>query len=182
MKKINLVSIGLLSTFSIFVLVTLLSVSVYAQQSRYQDNMTGSDNSVKFLAIQHAESGSFSQSNATTFFLQLNNVSDNTILFSDRPERIVTFLPTSSYIGNWTIGQNNFASDPPNTAIAFENQTGSLHTVILELFDPVYDSANNILKYDVTTDDTTSLEIPSEFGQSTLIIDQMVCGWLCIVK
>jgi len=160
------------------------SNSVNAQQSQQQqqDNATGSDYSVKFLAIQHAESGSISENNATTYNLQLNNVSDNTILFSDRPERIVTSLSTFDYISNWTSGQNNFALDPPNTALAFENQTGNLDTAILELFNPVYDSDNNILKYNAATENTTSLETPIEFGQTTLVIDQMICGWICIQK
>ena len=40
---------------------------------------------VEFLSIQTAQSGSLSQINATACTLELNNVSDSTILVSDRP-------------------------------------------------------------------------------------------------
>jgi hypothetical protein len=56
-------------------------------------NETGSSNSnmtgATFLYIQGAETGSVDEINATTSTLQLGNVSDKTILFSDRPNRIV---------------------------------------------------------------------------------------------
>ncbi|HLN34299.1 MAG TPA: hypothetical protein VK250_03360 [Nitrososphaeraceae archaeon] len=35
--------------------------------------------------------------------------------------------------------------------------------VIVELYNPVYDFDKKILKYDVTPDKTTSIELPSEF-------------------
>ena len=53
-----------------------------------QENMTDSEEP-KFFVIQHAQSGSISEINETTYTLELNDVSDNTILFSDRPDRIV---------------------------------------------------------------------------------------------
>jgi len=39
------------------------------------------------------------------------------------------------------------------------------------LFNPIYDSDKKVLKYDVTPDNTTSIGLPSEFGQTTLVID-----------
>jgi hypothetical protein len=44
---------------------------------------------VQSIFIQRAQSGSISQINETAHTLELNNVSDSTILFSDRPNRIV---------------------------------------------------------------------------------------------
>ena len=41
---------------------------------------------------------------------------------------------------------------------------------LLELFNPVYDSDKKALKYDVTPDNATSIELPSEFGKSTLVL------------
>ena len=63
--------------------------------------MTGA----KFLFIQGAQSGSVSEVNATTSTLELSDVSDKTILFSDRPDRIVTSTNTTNFIGNWGTGQ-----------------------------------------------------------------------------
>ena len=50
-----------------------------------------------FLFIQGAESGSVSEINATTSTLELGNVSDKTILFSDRPNSILS--PIFLYLG-----------------------------------------------------------------------------------
>ena len=43
---------------------------------------------------------------------------------------------------------------------------------IVELFNPVYDSNKKALKYIITPDNATSIDLPKEFGQTTLIIDK----------
>ena len=46
---------------------------------------------------------------------------------------------------------------------------------VIELFNPEYDSEANTLKYDITAENATttitSIGLPGEFGQSTLVID-----------
>ena len=146
--------------------VLLISTnSIYAQE----ENMTESEEP-KFFAIQYAESGKFSEINTTTYSLELNNVSDKTILFSDRPDRIVTSVSTADYIGNWTDGLDNFAVDAPN-AVLVVVESEKQDTAIITLFNPVYDSEKNVLKYDVIPDNSTSIEFPSEFGQISIIVD-----------
>jgi hypothetical protein len=138
------------------------------------NNMTGA----KFLFIQGAQSGSISEVNATTSTLELSNVSDKTIMFSDRPDRIVTSVNTTNFIGNWSIGTNNFAVDPPNAVLILDDEVEQREELaVIELFNPEYDSEANTLKYDITAENasatttTTSIDLPSEFGQSTLVID-----------
>jgi hypothetical protein len=85
---------------------------------------TDGDNNMteaKLLFIQGAQSGSVSEVNATTSTLELNDVSDKTILFSDRPDRIVASANTTDFIGNWSIGENNFAIDPPNAILILDD-------------------------------------------------------------
>src|SRR6188768_1773275 len=60
------------------------------------NNITGAT----FLFIQSAQSGSVSEGNATTSTLELNDVSNKTIMFSDRPDRIVVSIDTGDFIGN----------------------------------------------------------------------------------
>jgi hypothetical protein len=46
--------------------------------------------------------------------------------------------------------------------------------VPFELFNPQYDPEANTLRYDITAENvttTTSINLPREFGQSTLVID-----------
>ena len=83
-----------------------------------RNNMTG----VQFLFIQHAQSGSVSEVNATTSTLELSDVSDKTIMFSDRPDRIVSSVNTTDFIGNWSTGPDSFAADPPNAALVVDEE------------------------------------------------------------
>ncbi|MGD1834447.1 MAG: hypothetical protein ACPKQO_01855 [Nitrososphaeraceae archaeon] len=90
----NNLTLGLLSTLSILIFATLLITIVNAQK-----NMTVTEEP-KFIAIQHAQSGSLSDIKETTYSLELNDVLDKTILVSDRPDRIVTSVSTSEFIDN----------------------------------------------------------------------------------
>ncbi|HZD36444.1 MAG TPA: hypothetical protein VE130_14670 [Nitrososphaeraceae archaeon] len=131
-------------------------------------NMTG----VEFLSIQSAQSGSLSQINETAYTLELNNVANKTILFSDRPERIEETISTTDFVGNWTAGPNSFESDEPNDALIVENtQTGDLETAIIESFSPVYDTNTNTLTYIIMAENGTSIDLPNGFGQAILVID-----------
>lgn len=45
-------------------------------------------------------------------------------------------------------------------------------TAITELFNPVYDIEKKTLKYEVTLDNSTSIDLATKvFGESTLVID-----------
>ena len=143
------------------------------------NNMTGAE----FLAIQGAQSGSVSEVNATTSTLELSNVSDTTILFSDRPYRILTSVNTTDFIGNWSMGTNSFAVDPPNAVLILDDDLKQRQDLAgIELYNPEYNSEASVLKYDIIAVNATSIpkydiiavnatSIPGEFGQSTLLID-----------
>jgi hypothetical protein len=178
--EMSKVSIGILAILSgiITLSVTGLNVmgSVVAQTTGDNATMSGNMTGVRFLFIQGAQSGSISEVNATTSTLELSDISDKTILFSDRPNRIVGSANTTDFIGNWSIGTNNFAVDPPNAVLILDDEVEQRQDLaIIELFNPVYDSEANTLKYDITavnaTTTTTSINLPGEFGQSTLVID-----------
>ena len=154
----------------LLLLVPVLMIPVSSVYGQDEGNTTGHE--PKFLAIQHAQSGSISEINKTAYSLELNDVSDKTILFSDRPDRIVTSVSTSDFIGNWSTGEDSYAIDPPNTVLVVDEQEGSQQDVtIIELFNPVYDFDKMILKYEATSYNATSIELPEEFGQTTMIID-----------
>lgn len=163
MKSINLTVLTFLSILSIVTITTLLN-SLYAQE-----NLIDAD-SPKFLAIQHAQSGSISKINDTAYTLELKNISKKTILFSDRPDRIVTFISTSDFIGNWSAGLDSFAKDAPNAVLVVDDLEVQ-DTTVLELYNPTFDSDKKKLKYEITPDNATSTSLPKEVGQTTLIID-----------
>ena len=164
MKNNNITLVLLLLAVSILVTANSLH-SVYAQE-----NMTNMD-IPKFFAIQHAQSGSISEINETAYSLELNEMSDKTILFSDRPDRIVTSASTVDFIGNWSSDADSFAVDAPNAVLIVDEQEGKQDVAIIELFTPVYDVDKKSLKYEAIPDNATSIELPEEFGQTTIIID-----------
>ena len=159
----------LLSTLLVLVAVNSLH-SVYAQEN------TTDTEEPKFFAIQHAQSGSISEINATAYSLELNDVSDKTILFSDRPDRIVTSINTADYIGNWSKGEDSFSVDAPNAVLIVDEQEEKQDETIIEIFDPIYERDSRILKYNfVLLNTTTSMDL-FNFGSSTLLIDVTQVG------
>ena len=163
MKNNNLTLVSLFLTLSILFSVSG-SIPGYAQG----ENQTIVE--PQFLSLQHAQAGSISAINETTYSLELNDVSDKTILFSDRPDRIVTTVSTLDFIGNWSAGQDSFAADPPNAVLVVE-EVEKQDTIIVELFNLVYDFDKKALKYGVIPGNVTSIDLPNKFGQSMVIID-----------
>ena len=182
MKNNNLILVALISTLSLIVAVSTITYvhsqrpdNILIEMLEYEDKILDDNNSEinttehipKFFAIQHAQSGLISEINETTYSLELNDVSDKTILFSDRPDRIVTSVSTADFVGNWSIGQNNYAIDAPNTVVVVDEIEQDV--VIIELFNPVYDSNEKTLKY--------TIKLPSEFGQNVILLDDSAFQW-----
>jgi hypothetical protein len=49
----------------------------------------------------------------------LRNVSNSTIFFSDRPQRIAGHIGTDEFVDLWSEGEDSFERDPPNAVLAF---------------------------------------------------------------
>jgi hypothetical protein len=171
-KYVNLLLLSL--TLSIFLITSVVTIQISAQIDQPQTNST----IVKFLFIQHGESGLISKINSTTYSLQLNDLADSVILFSDRPNRIVDTQSIQEFIGNWTQGDDSFEIDPPNAALTFlESDNQKIDALVIELYNIQYDEEQNILKYDFTFLNNTiaaSLpDLPYKTGESILVIDSV---------
>lgn len=153
---------------SIFIVAIPLTSTIYAQG----ENVTTTEEP-KFLAIQHAQYGSISEINATTYSLELSDISDKTILFSDRPDRIVTSVSTNDFIANWSVGEDSFAEDAPN-AVLIIDESEKQYDAIVDLFDPVYDPNKKSLKYEISPVNASSIGLPSEFESITLVVDTFI--------
>jgi len=150
--------------------MSLLLTLGYAQEGQTET----SSELPEFLAIQHAQSGTISEINSTTYSLQLNDLSDKTILFSNRPDRIVATQSIQDFIGNWTSGQDSFQLDPPNAALVVLTADQEDDTFEIELFNPKYEKDEKRLSYDFTflgNATTTASDLPKGLGKSVLIID-----------
>jgi len=78
--------------------------------------------------------------------LRLSSINPATIFFSDRPQRIVGHEPTEDFVAEWAVGENSFASDPPNAALSILTGTEP-QEIILELMNPRMEGYD--LLYDV---------------------------------
>ena len=160
----------LLSTLSVLAVETSLTTLAYGQEENTTDHVP------KFFAIQHAQSGSLSEINETAYSLELNDVSDKTILFSDRQDRIVTSISTSGFIGNWSVGEDSFKVDAPNAVLVVDEKEVKQDEIIIELFNPTYEKDSKMLKYDFVLLNTTTSIDSFDFELSTLLIDVTQVG------
>jgi hypothetical protein len=81
-------------------------------------------------------------------------------------------MDTADFIASWGTGIDDFAADAPNAALVLDDIEERQEIAIIELYNPLYDMATNILKYDIILENSTSTDLPDgEFGQSTLVID-----------
>ncbi|HEY7777103.1 MAG TPA: hypothetical protein VIA09_01060 [Nitrososphaeraceae archaeon] len=163
-------NLALLSMLSVIVILISLPSLLEGQGNATESNVP------KFIAIQHADSGLISQINDTAYSLELNNVSHKTILFSDRPDRIIMTINANDFIGNWTYGQDNFQMDPPNVALI--GLAGDKEQDVFEaiLYNPVYEKDQNSLRYDVTLlgNATINFDIPMNLEKPVLVIDEQI--------
>ena len=166
--KNNLTLLMLLSTLSVLASATSLN-SVNAQE-----NATNSEQI--FLSLQHAQSGTISEINSTFYNLELNNVADETIEFSEHPDRIVKTISTGEFITEcWDLETpNNYQENPPNAdLITHDNESNTQIDFIIEIYSPVYDEIKNTLNYNfkLVSNTTTFTDLPKEIGKTALFID-----------
>jgi hypothetical protein len=146
----------------------------------------------EMLFVQSFQSGTINSPEGTDgrFTVILEHGLGQTIYFSDRPDRIVGASPTGQFLDGLGFTPDN----PPNAALVVETAPGETDLAVVELFDPVYDSANATVTYEMAvlanwedssdlgfTEASTGLaEIASSFGTAHLFIDgcsnmDMVC-------
>ena len=158
--------------FLVFSLVSIMNAVSFFSTGYAQVGQTETSiESPQFLAIQNAQSGTISEINSTTFLLQLNDLADKVILFSDRPDRVVVTQSNQEFVGNWTSGEESFRLDPPNAVLVVDDQKED--TIEIELYNPKYESEERKISYNFTFlgNKTTVSDLPNELGKSVLIID-----------
>lgn len=151
-----------------------------------------------FLFVQLAEGGTWTQSadDPEIYELTLSGIGSQTAYFSDRPERIVGTTDTAQFLENLGFTPVN----PPNAAAVVRTPEGERDVLVVELFDPVYtrtygDDATSLLTYrarildayhgdnlDSWYDEVDDPELPSQFDQITLFIDDCPSMNTCVIR
>jgi hypothetical protein len=86
---------------------------------------------MSLLFVINAERGVISNNR-----LELENVSDAVIYFSDRPQRMAGHIGLASFLKSWNKSADSFAADPPNAAVSITEDGKAFNTIVVELMNP----------------------------------------------
>jgi len=101
--------------------------------------------------------------------LTLTGLSPSTLYFSDRPERVVGHMTTAQFVEGWSVGENSFASDPPNAVLSFVDPGEDLpEECVVVLRDP--QAEGDDLHYAI---EVLEGSVPASSGACTLFIDPL---------
>lgn len=99
--------------------------------------------------------------------LTLHGLAPSTLMFSDRPERIVGHLTNEQFVDGWGHGENSFLADPPSAVLSFlAAGEETPDDVVVTLTNPRLEGEE--LTYNV---DVLEGELPSVTGPCSLFID-----------
>ena len=97
----------------------------------------------------------------------LHDLAPSTLMFSDRPERIVGHLTAAQFVDGWGHGENSFLDDPPNAVLSFLEEGDEIpEDVVVTITNPRLAGAD--LTYDATV---LEGQIPGSSGACSLFID-----------
>jgi len=130
------------------------------EQTKQDEKTTTQSETPQYLLVQNSDNVEL-----TSTTLTLNGIDEETIFFSDRPQRIVGHVYTEDVVANWGKGKNNFAEDPPNATLSIFGEE-EIADLIVELRNPKLEV--NKLTYDIVL---LEGEIPDYGGETTLFID-----------
>lgn len=169
----------LVTSTLVVILFIALIVSLVHRESLYELPLESEETS--FLYVQTAEFGSLVPSSDGHWTLTLNDVSPNTIYFSDRPARETGQEPTGDFVADWDVGEESFAEVPPNAALEFIDSTSESRILVLELMNLEYDEELNTIQYEVIIlDGDSSDEMTYDnFNQAVLFIDSTYKHYTC---
>jgi len=128
--------------------------------------------SVSYLFVQEAEGGTLVEEASGDYTLTLHDVSESTVVFSDRPVRDAFTMTTADFVESFSV---DFAGDPPNASLSFELATGGAPSVaVLTIDHPIYNEDAGTLSYrvmDIGLSVEGPAELPASFGAASLFID-----------
>jgi hypothetical protein len=115
---------------------------------------------IEALYVQNAAAATYDGERLT-----LAGIGPTTLMFSDRPDRVVAHVPTAEFVENWGEGSDSFASDPPNAVLSsFDGD--EVNDVVVVLSEPELSGLD--LSYAVSVTDG---ELAAASAESSLFID-----------
>jgi hypothetical protein len=125
----------------------------------------------QLMFVQSAEDLKVDPAKST---FRLVKVNQQTLYFSDRPERIAGHMKMDQYLTEWSKaeGPDNFSSDPPNAILSvFEPGQADNTVVVVKISHPVVDGNDLVYSYKLIKG-----SIPANGGATALFIDSIGVG------
>jgi len=132
---------------------------------------TTSSETPQLMFVQSAEDLKVDPVRST---FRLVKVSQQTLYFADRPQRLAGHLKIADYLKEWTAaaGKDNFGADPPNAALSvYEPGQPNNTLVIVKITNPVVDGADLVYTYKILKG-----TMPPGGGAASLFIDWIGVG------
>ena len=152
-----------------FLLVAvILSMMAFATISA---TSSSSAEKVQLMFVQIAEDVKVDPAKST---LRLVRVNQQTLYFSDRPERIAGHLNLAAYLKEWTsqAGKDSFKADPPNAVLSvYEAGQPNNTLAAVKITNPVVDGADLIYSYKLIEG-----KMPAAGGATSLFVDWIGVG------
>jgi hypothetical protein len=183
LKSLSAMGAGVLTTLGLAHSTNLVA----AQDATPESVSETEDTKTATMFVQLALGGSWmpKPDEDGVYLLTMAAPSNQTIFFSDRPDRIVGAVGTDTFLDQLGFTPSN----PPNAAAVVNLADGTRDVLIIELFNPVYTQSPNgdLLTYEarvLTAYEGDGLspwvglpdddQLPPEFNEMTLFIDD--CG------
>ena len=130
-----------------------------------------SQSAPQFMFVQSAEDIKVDPTQST---FRLVKVNQQTLYFTDRPQRIAGHIKMPAYLAEWTraAGSNNFSNDPPNATLSVYEPGHPDNTLtVVKIFHPVIDGNDLVYSYKLIEG-----TIPDAGGATALFIDWIGAG------
>jgi hypothetical protein len=163
---------AIVSTLAVFTLVAVMIGSVPLSEAQEKTAKAESKTAKVQLMFVHTAEDLKVDPEAKT--LRLVNVNQQTLYFSDRPERIAGHLKMADYLDEWTAkaGKDNFGINPPNAALSvYEKDQADSTLAVVEITNPVVDKTDLIYNYKLING-----KLPATGGPTSLFVDWIGVG------
>jgi hypothetical protein len=151
--------------------VFLLAAAVALSMTAFATTSAIAAETPQLMFVQSADD---LKADAAKSTFRLVKVNQQTMYFSDRPQRIVGHVKMADYLKEWTAkaGKDNFGADPPNATLSvYEPGKPENTIVVVKLTNPVVDGADLIYSYKVLNG-----TMPANGGPTALFIDWIGVG------
>jgi hypothetical protein len=148
----------------------LLAAALLSMAACATTSSTASDK-VQLMFVQIAEDVKVDPA-AGTF--RLVKVNQQTVYFSDRPERVAGHMNMARYLEEWTsqAGKDSFKANPPNAVLSvYERGKPDNTLAAVEIMNPVVDGADLVYSYKLIEG-----KLPAAGGSTALFIDWIGVG------